>query len=291
MFISKKREETLFLLSTMFKVKKIYWVVFLGSLVVGLLIAYYAHYSQKKIVVAIIDTGIDFNQIKFRLVATKGFNVLEPNQSSQDDNGHGTQIASVIRYLEPRIKIMPIKAIPRSGVATKKELAQGIIVAVDQGARVISISAGVVSPSLDLENAVKYAEKMGVLVVAAVGGSGLGIEYPAAYPTILAVGAVDHNGTRLDNSNTGPELDVVALGEYMSTGLHGECLVGAGTSLATPIVSAYLAEILLDNPNYTPQQARNILLNLAIDIGKHGRDDETGYGLLAQDGVTLRICK
>ena len=274
----------------MFKVKKFYRVVFLMALVIGLLIAYYAHYSQKKIVVAIIDTGIDFNQIKFRFVATKGFNVLEPNQSAQDDNGHGTQVASVIRYLEPRIKIMPIKAIPRSGVATKKELAEGIVTAVNLGAKIISISAGVVSSSSELENAVNYAEKKGVFIVAAAGGSGSGIEYPAAYPTVLAVGGTNHGGVRLDNSNIGPELDIMATGEYMTIGLHGKCMTGAGTSLATPIVSVHLAKILLNNFNYTPQKTRDILLSLAKDIGKPGIDDETGYGLLEQEKVVSRIC-
>ena len=117
---------------------------------------------------------------------------------------------------------MPIKVIPRSGVTNRQELARGIIVAVDRGAQIINISAGIISSDQDLENAVNYAEKMGVLVVAAVGGNEFGIEYPAAYPTVLAVGGVDHNGVRLNNSGIGPELDVMALGEYMTIGLRGE---------------------------------------------------------------------
>lgn len=282
-------DSPLFCFLTMFKTW-LYSIILLGSLVASATIIYFVYYTHEKIVIAVIDTGVDFKQIKFRFVATKGFNILEPNRSSQDDNGHGTQVASIIHYLEPHIKIMPIKAIPRSGVATKKELAQGIITAVNLGAKIINISAGVVSSSSDLENAVNYAEKRGVLVVAAVGGGGSGIEYPAAYPTVLAVGGIDGNGTRLTNSNIGHELDIMALGEYVSIGLRGKCLAGAGTSLATPIVSVYLARILLNNPNYTPQQTRDILLSSAIDIEKPGVDDETGYGLLKQKEVTLEMC-
>lgn len=271
-----------------FLVKKIYWAVFLGFLIVGSIV-YHAYDSRGKIIVAIVDTGIDFNQIKFRFATTNGFNILNSEKLPQDDNGHGTQIASAIHYLEPRIRIMPIKAISKSGFATKQELAQGIIIAVDRGANIINISAGILSPSLYLEDAVNYAEKRGVLVVAAVGGNELGIEYPAAYPTVVAVGGVDSDGARIKNSNTGPELDVMALGEYMTTGLRGECLAGKGTSLATPIVSTYLARILLDNPNYTPRETRNIIFNLTKDIGNPGKDIETGYGLLTQ-GEGMSIC-
>lgn len=262
-----------------------------GVLIIGVLIFEFIHYSQTKIIIAVVDTGLDLKQIRFKLAATQGFNVLNPDKPPQDDNGHGTQVSSVIHFLEPRIKIMPIKAIPKSGVATKQELAQGIIAAVNQGAKVINISAGVVSSNLELENAVKYAEERGVFIVAAVGDSGAGIEYPAAYPIVLAVGGIDHNGARLSNSNTGTELDVMALGEYVTIGLRGKCLTGAGTSLAAPIVSVYIAKMLLDNPNFTLQEARDMFLNLTIDIGKPGRDDETGYGLLKQKEVILKLCE
>lgn len=249
----------------------------------------FINYSQTKIIVAVVDTGIDLNQTKLRFAAIQGFNVLDPNKSPQDDNGHGTQIASVINFLEPRIKILPIKAIPKSGVATKQELARGIIVAVDLGAKIINISAGVASSSIDLENAVKYAEEKNVIIVAAVGGNGTGIEYPAAYPVVLAIGGVDRNENRLQNSNIGSELDAVALGEYATIGLRGECKMDAGTSLAAPIVSVYAARIFIDNPNLKSEEVRNILLNSAIDIEKPGKDELTGYGLLKQERNIL-IC-
>lgn len=262
-----------------------------GMLTMGVLIFQFTHYSQTKIIVAIVDTGIDLKQIKFRLAAIRGFNIHNPDRPPQDDNGHGTQIASIIHFLEPRIKLMPIKAIPKSGVATKQELAQGIIIAVNQGAKIINISAGVTSASLDLENAVRYADERGVLIVAAVGGNGKGIEYPAAYSTVIAVGGVNHNGLRLLNSNTGPELDVMALGEYKTIGLRGECRAGEGTSLAAPIVSVYAAKILLNNQNLKSQEVKNILLSSVIDIENLGRDDSTGYGLLWHELIIPTLCE
>lgn len=245
--------------------------------------------SQEKIIVAVVDTGLDLKQAKFKFAATKGFNIIDPNNPPQDDNGHGTQIASVIHFLEPRIKIMPIKAIPRSGVATKQELASGIVAAVDNGARIINVSAGVASSISDLENAVKYAEGKGVIIIAAAGGSGAGIEYPADYSDVLAIGGVDRNKDRLQNSNTGPELDAVALGEYATIGLRGECRIDAGTSLAAPIVSVYAARILIDNPILKPKEVRNMLLNSAIDIEESGKDETTGFGLLEQE-KNISVC-
>lgn len=266
-------------------------VIFLALFVASASFAYFTYYAQPKIIVAVVDTGLDLKQVRFRFVATQGFNTLNSNQTPQDDNGHGTQVSSAIHFFEPRAKIMPIKAIPRSGVATKEELAQGIIAAVDRGAKIINISAGVVSPSPDLEKAVKYAEERSVLLVAAAGSSGMNVEYPASYPFVIAVGGVNHSGARLSNSNTGHELDLIALGEYATNGLRGECLHGAGTSLAVPVVSAYVAKIILDNPDLNTEQVKNVLLRSVRDIGEQGKDDETGYGLLKLIRTPSNVCK
>lgn len=290
-FLFEKGEiSPLFRFLNMFKFRY-HWIALLGILIVGVLVFQFVYYSQTKIIVAVVDTGIDFKQLKFRFTATQGFNVLDPGKPPQDDNGHGTQIASIINFLEPRIKIMPIKAIPKSGVATKQELAEGIIAAVDRGAKIINVSAGVISSSLELESAIRYAEEKGVIIIAAVGGSGTGIEYPAAYPVVLAIGGVDHNEKRLQNSNTGPELDAVALGEYATIGLRGECKTGSGTSLATPIVSVHVARILLNKPNLKSEEVKSIFLNSVVDIEKSGKDETTGYGLLKQEDVILVLCK
>lgn len=238
-----------------------------------------------------MDTGLDLKQMKFRTSAVEGYNIFEPGKPPQDDNGHGTQVASVIHFLEPRIRILPIKAIPRSGITTKQDLAEGIITAVNRGAKIINISAGVISPGLDLENAVKYAEENGVIIIAAAGGDGTGIEYPAAYSTVLAVGGIDNNGNILENSNTGPEIDFVALGNYKTIGLRGECLLGAGTSIATPIVSVYVAKIFLDKPNFTIEKIKKVLLKKTTDISTPGRDEISGYGLIKSEKNIFGICK
>lgn len=268
-----------------------HWIIIFGIFIILVSLIQFISFSQKKIIVAIVDTGLDLKQTKFWIFTIEGYNILNSRRSPQDDNGHGTQVASVMHFLEPRIKILPIKAIPKSGITTKQDLAKGIIVAVNRGAKIINVSAGVVSPSLDLENAVKYAEANGVIIIAAAGGNGEGIEYPAAYNTVLAVGGIDNNGNILENSNIGYEMDFVALGDYKTIGLRGECLSGAGTSLAAPIVSVYVAKIFLNKPNITTEKVRDTLLEEAIDIGKPGRDEITGYGLIKLEKNVSDICK
>lgn len=267
------------------------WLIFFVLLVVAVSVICSEHYRPKRIIVAVVDTGLDLKQIKFKFISTQGVNIFNPDDSPQDDNGHGTQISSALHFFESRIKIMPIKAIPKSGVATKQDLARGIVIAVDRGANIINVSAGVVSPSSDLENAVKYAKEKGVLIVAAVGGNGTNIEYPAAYSSVIAVGGVDPSGAKLSNSNIGAELDLVALGKYATIGLRGECQRGAGTSLATPIVSAYVAKILMRDPNLKAEEVMNVLLDSVRDIGEPGKDHSTGYGLLNYIETTQNVCR
>lgn len=232
------------------------------------------------VLVAVVDTGIDLKWREIKRSALDGVNILDLQSPPQDDNGHGTQISSITIAIEPRAKIVPVKAIARSGNATKQELARGIIAAVDSGARIINISAGVNSSSAELENAVRYAEEKGVLIVAAAGSNQDTIQYPAAYPYVIAVGAVDRHGVRLQNSPAGPAIDLVAVGEYPTIGLRGQCLPASGTSAAAPAVTAAIATILLSEPRLESDQIIERLNGSLADIGEPGRDDVFGFGLL-----------
>ncbi len=261
---------------------RIPWLIgLLGLIALALILANQREKEPStEVLVAVVDTGIDLKQRKLKKAVLDGTNIIDLNLPPQDDNGHGTQVASVIHALEPYVKIVPIKAIARSGVATKQELAQGIVAAVDFGARIINVSAGVDSSSPDLENAVRYAEEKGVLIVAAAGSNQTTIQYPAAFPYVIAVGAVDRDGVRLQNSPSGPALDLFAVGEYATLGLRGQCITASGTSTAAPAVSAAIATILLREPHLKPNEVRERLNSSLTDIGEPGRDDATGLGLL-----------
>ncbi|CCQ95737.1 putative Subtilisin-type proteinase [[Clostridium] ultunense Esp] len=244
--------------------------------------------------VAIIDTGVDFTHPDLKGNLLPGFNLLEKGASPADDNGHGTQLAGVIGATRDNkigiagilsgVRILPIKALDNLGSGDAYTVAAGIRQAVDRGAKIIMLSLSDPSYSKDMEDAVRYAEGKGVLLVAAAGNNGERVSYPAAYPTVLAVGSVGGNNQVSSFSNRGPELDVVAPGEKIyTTFLGGDYGTATGTSLAVPQVAGLAGLIMSKYPDYTPAQVRDLIRHSALDVNAKGWDQETGYGLI--DGM------
>lgn len=127
--------------------------------------------GDEKIIIAVVDTGVDLNHPDLRKRLTKGYNVLENNDYPDDDNGHGTHVAGIIASetnnregiagITWYNKIMPIKAMGAEGYGSTFDIAKGIIWAADHGAKVINLSLGNYHPSSLMKEAVKYAfEKM-----------------------------------------------------------------------------------------------------------------------------------
>src|SRR5690606_16274476 len=109
---------------------------------------------------------------------------------------------------------------------------------VDNGAKIVVMSLGLHRYSPYLQDIVDYAERNGVLLVAAAGNEGNNVKYPAAYPTVLAVGGIGLSKSIIQESNYGPELDLVASWEVYSTALGGGYKSNYGTSMAAPQVAA-----------------------------------------------------
>ena len=275
-----------------FHVRKILILLFLISTTVLLLIfkRYSATNNKSDIIIAVLDTGVNLKRKIFSSLI-QGYDVINDNNKIQDDNGHGTIVASIINRIEPKLKIMPIKAIPKSGFTDREYLAKGIIKAVDAGANIINISCGIVSSDKKLLDAVNYAEKNDVLIVAAVGNEGKydSIQYPAVYDNVLAVGAVDDMNRRLELSNWGGQIDVVARGyEVSAIGLNGDKKYVSGTSASTPIVSAIAGKILIQRPDINVKELRKIIKYMAKDINTYGWDEDTGYGLMYENMDILK---
>lgn len=173
------------------------------------------------------------------------------------------------------------------GFGTDQDAAQGIAWAVDHGADVINLSLGGQWPSEAMRAAVRYARDNGVVVVAAVGndGPGTSVRYPAAFPEVIAVGAVDRTGAHLDLSNTGPEVDVGAPGASILApdlpygGIPGlDYRIFSGTSFSAAHVAGVAALLLSFAPGLAPAEVQRLLEAGAIDVGPPGRDDQTGAG-------------
>ena len=193
--------------------------------------------GDPSVAVAVLDTGVAYEDFgPFRkapdfgtTVFLPGFNVLDGSSHANDDNFHGTHVASTIAEatnnsvgvagLAFGCALMPIKVLDSEGLGSFFDVAEGVDFAVNftQGGnkpvKVINLSLGGDGTSLTLERAIDRAVEAGVTVVAAAGNEGSGsISFPATLPNVIAVGGVDASKRRAPYSNFGPELDVVAPG-------------------------------------------------------------------------------
>jgi cyanobactin maturation PatA/PatG family protease len=203
---------------------------------------------------------------------------------------HGTHIASVIfgqhdssiQGIAPDCRglIAPIFTENINGAlapCSQIDLARAILQAVQQGANIINISGGQLTPSGEaypiLADAVRYCQENNVLIVAAAGNEGCDcLHIPSALPSVLAVGAMDSRGRPLDFSNWGDRYQtqgILAPGENILGAIPGNgTVVSSGTSYATPIVSGIAALLLSlqlkqgQKPN--PHAVRTALLESAI---------------------------
>ena len=173
-------------------------------------------------------------------------------------------------------------------------------------AAVVNMSLG--APSLGLaevllfENALSLAGVADVLVVAAAGnGGGDGVDYPARFPGVVAVGSVDKDLTRSYFSDYGPQLELVAPGAESSSSSGANGIVStyapsgyalvAGTSMATPLVAAAAAMLRSANPYLSAADTRQILRDTARDLGSAGWDEEYGYGLVDMEAALGRALR
>ncbi|MEU3252151.1 type VII secretion-associated serine protease mycosin [Streptomyces sp. NPDC006997] len=211
-------------------------------------------------------------------------------------HGHGVNNADGVMGIAPEAKILPVRVIledddPARSKARKSRgnaLAQGIRWAADHGADVINLSLGDDSASAHPEpaedEAVQYALAKGAVVVASAGNGGEKgdhISYPAAYPGVIAVTAVDRYGTRASFSTrrwyatvSAPGVDVVIADP------DGRYYEGWGTSAAAAFVSGTVALVRSAHPDLTPAQIKRLLEDTARNAPVKGRDDSRGFGFV-----------
>lgn len=258
------------------------------------------------VIVAVIDTGVDFSHEDLVGIFVPGYDFVNNDPYPQDDNGHGTHVTGIIAAITnnsrgvagvawgQNVKIMPLKTLDMEGVGHSFNVAKAIVYAVDHGAKVINASFGSEIDSFILYDAVKYAYQNDVVIVCAAGNDGdYGIDYPAAYPETIAVGAVNADSERASYSDYGPELDVVAPGGnetngVLSTWLNNNYVYAAGTSMAAPHVTAIVA-LMISQGIVGVENIRSVLRRTATDLGPQGWDNYYGAGLVdAYNAVKLQ---
>ncbi|MBI2452370.1 S8 family serine peptidase [Candidatus Pacearchaeota archaeon] len=242
-----------------------------------------------------------------------GSDLVNSDNHPNDDESHGTHVTGTVAQstnnnlgvagVAFNTAVMPIKVLDAKGNGLSSVVGDGILLAADNGAKIISMSLGSSSPSSTIESAVNYAYNNGVTVIAACGngGSGGGCDYPAAFSNVISVGATQYDKTKAPYSNFGSNLDLVAPGGNTGVDQNGDGYADGvlqqtfgsnvntsdfaywffqGTSMATPHVSGVAALLLALNSSLTPDDIRNILTSTADDLGATGRDNTYGWGLV-----------
>lgn len=248
-----------------------------------------------RVTIAVIDTGVNSNHKDLKVNIVPGYNFVDNNTNTMDHFGHGTHVAGIaagltnndvgIAGIAGGSKIMPVKVLDDNGDGSDADIIKGIRYATDHGAQVINISLGGPDSSNAMQDAITYAIKHGVNVVAAAGNENGPIETPGNCKGVITVGAIDRNGKRASYSNFGPKLDVTAPGsDILSTYIDGngpsDYTYFSGTSMAAPFVSGVVAMVKAANPNLSPAEITDIIHRSATDLGDPGFDNYYGYGLV-----------
>jgi serine protease len=214
------------------------------------------------VTVAVIDTGIspvpDLKSTKF----VKGYDFVNDRIEAFDDSGHGTHVAGTIAQstnnnygvagVAYEASLMPLKVLGGSGGGTVADIAEAIRFAADNGADVINMSLGGPGESQLMEEAINYAYNKGVFIVAAAGNADENsASYPARYPHVVGVAALDSTGAKAPYSNFGAGVDISApggseAGKILQNTIDPETGEGIfvgyqGTSMAAPHVAGVAA--------------------------------------------------
>jgi thermitase len=256
--------------------------------------------------IGIVDTGIDAGHPDLAGavadcagVRSSGINLLGitllddpalvPGRCA-DDNGHGTHVAGIaaarannatgvagVAFNSP---LAVCKALDSHGSGSVAAIANCIAYLSAQGVKVISMSLSTAANPRTLSDAVQAATSAGALVVAAAGNDGSGATvYPAGYPQVVSVAAIDRANAHAAFSNANADVELSAPGvDILSTYLGGGYRTLSGTSMATPYVAGVAAIVAARNPGGGPAAWRSKLDGAADDLGAPGRDPQFGFG-------------
>lgn len=267
-------------------------------------------------IVAVLDSGIDMEHPALKESVwlndecddadddCHGWNFFHDNNNVMDEGGtfpmcdsHGTHVAGIINAIGNAwrssvvkgVTIMPVKVSGNTDVegktmcvSTEERVSQGVIYAVNNGARIINISLG--CPNQDkcempaLGDAFRYAHNRGALVVVPSGNENGMNDWQDYADYVVEVAAADTSGELAWYSNTGPGVTFVAPGTHVYSTMINGYDVKTGTSQAAAMVSGCASVLLSTNGFLMNDGIEEILGRSANDIGI-GRD-AVGHGLV-----------
>lgn len=263
--------------------------------------------------VAVIDSGVDASHPDLAGKLLPGWNAIANTADVYDAEGHGTHVAGLLAAQTDNAqgiagvtwsgKVVPVKVSRFDGTSQSPVVSAAINWAVDNGARIINLSLGGPYPSEILRRAVERARQRGVLIVAAAGNCARGgdncternqVEYPAAFPGVLAVGATTFDDQSATYSTQGRYIGIAAPGgdadatdtddrrwifgpvpRAISSSGYARFV---GTSQAAPHVAGVAALVWEVAPRLTADDVATLLRDTAVDLGSPGWDQAFGFG-------------
>jgi subtilisin family serine protease len=281
------------------------------------------------VTVAVIDSGVNPNvsDLAGSVHAGPDYTGISTRPSNPNWGVHGTWMASLIAGhghapggdsgvigIAPRstilsIRVIPDRADPHYGRYSREQepdiqdsLARGIDYAVQHGAKVISMSIGYSAPNGAVRQALQQAFAHGAVVVASAGNSGAPagasdggqapVSFPADYPGVISVGAVNAAGAVAVFSSDNLSVQVAAPGVSVpAQGRDGQYWSVSGTSPACALVAGVAALIKSKYPDLAPNLVASAMTSTTTSRPAGGYDSQAGFGIVDAAAALARAAK
>ncbi len=256
--------------------------------------------GDKRTLLAIVDSGIDITHPDLRSQIAGSYNVLTKGPDISDRKGHGTHTSGIAAAaagngeggagVAPGCGLLAVQissqGLGKSGRSSDVLASEGVMWAVDKGARVISMSFGFYRRSRIFEEALQYALDHDVVLVASGGNNHTRNDpekaphLPSTYPGVIEVAAVDRDARPAEFSNFGRTVTVAAPGVDILSSIPGGYKTKSGTSMAAPHVAGVAALVRSYFPELDRAGVKARLEQTAVDLGDPGVDEIFGSGLV-----------
>jgi subtilisin family serine protease len=250
------------------------------------------------VIIAVLDTGVDLAHPALQGRLLTGHDMVDDDAVPNDDGdgvgwGHGTHVTGILAKIAPQSQILPVRVLDTDGRGNLFTLAYAIEWAVAQGADVINLSLGAEGDSRILHDTIQRVLDQGVIVVAAAGNSNTSTpQYPATYPGVIAVTAVDGANQKADFANYGAQwVDMAAPGVGITSTMVGPLGSGyaswSGTSMSAPFVSGAVALLRQALPSASPAEIAERFTSHSQNLDTQNPTYSGQLGGLLNIGATL----
>ena len=226
--------------------------------------------TKGQFIIGLVDTAVQPKGLDQPGFILETQSVGEPHEPGEGSPTHGTAMASVIlRGLSNQdlnvqtspVRILPVDIFGPRSTTTSFDVAQGITLAVEGGAKIVNLSLGGYSPSTLVQKVIQVHHDNGVIFVAAAGNEPVTTNtYPASYSQVLAVTATKPNGELTRYANRGNFVDVAERGTQPARYLN-RLFASGGTSSATAYISGVAAALATQHQKKPVQIRETIIKN------------------------------